>query len=110
MRIGCMTSQMGSRAQRRSVATRHRRGSGHGHHVLELGNQAVYQLTPSNNMVTVVEGVDASADIGFDARRSRVLIPLFNANEIWIRGVEVGGPGRLTDGANLSLEPRAYHI
>ena len=45
-------------------------------------------------MVTVVEGVDASADIGFDAQRSRVLIPLFNANEIWIRGVEVGeAPG-----------------
>ena len=56
------------------------------------GSQTVYQVTASNEMITVVEGVDAPADIGFDAQRNRVLIPLFNANEVWIRDVQVGPP------------------
>jgi hypothetical protein len=37
--------------------------------------------------MAVVEGVESPADIGYDAQRSRVLIPVFNRNEVWIREV-----------------------
>ena len=51
------------------------------------GASAVYQVTPAGEKITVVEGVDAPASIGYDASRGRVLVPLFNEDEIWIRNV-----------------------
>lgn len=48
------------------------------------GAQAVYHVTNMGQKVTIVEGVDAPADIGYDAQRQRVLIPLFNQDEVWI--------------------------
>jgi len=51
------------------------------------GASAIYQVTPTGQKVTVVEGVDAPASIGYDASRGRVLIPLFNLNEVWVRDV-----------------------
>lgn len=46
--------------------------------------QAVYLGTPSGPFTAVVSGVEAPADIGHDAKRHRVLIPLFTANEVRI--------------------------
>jgi hypothetical protein len=59
------------------------------------GASAVYQVTPAGEKITVVGGVDAPASIGYDASRRRVLVPLFNQDEIWIRDV----PGAGADGA-----------
>jgi SMP-30/Gluconolactonase/LRE-like region len=55
------------------------------------GASAVYEVTPTGQKVTAVEGVDAPASIGYDASRRRVLIPLFNLNEVWIRDVPGNG-------------------
>jgi sugar lactone lactonase YvrE len=55
------------------------------------GGQAVYRVTPEGEKSTLVEGVDAPADIGYDAGRNRVLIPLFNQNEVWIRSADGAG-------------------
>jgi hypothetical protein len=38
----------------------------------------------------VVQGVDAPADIGFDPRRNRVLVPLFNENRLLFRELPAG--------------------
>jgi sugar lactone lactonase YvrE len=49
--------------------------------------QAVYRITPDGQVSTVVENVEAPADIGWDSRRHRLLIPLFNGNRIEIREI-----------------------
>ncbi|MGD2071521.1 MAG: SMP-30/gluconolactonase/LRE family protein, partial [Gemmatimonadota bacterium] len=49
------------------------------------GNQAVYQVTAEGQVSPVVEGVAAPADIGYDATRNRVLIPLFNDDRIVVQ-------------------------
>lgn len=48
---------------------------------------AVYRIRPGGDAQAVVEGVEAPADIGWDAQRSRVLVPLFNDDRILIREV-----------------------
>lgn len=49
--------------------------------------QAVYRVTPDGQVSTVVENVEAPADIGWDSRRHRLLIPLFNGNRIEVREI-----------------------
>lgn len=49
--------------------------------------QAVYRVGVDGQVSTVVENVEAPADIGFDTRRHRLLIPLFNGNRIEMREV-----------------------
>ncbi len=44
--------------------------------------KAIYRGEPGGEFKTVLENVAAPAGIGFDAKRSRVLVPLFNDNEI----------------------------
>lgn len=46
------------------------------------GDQAVYQVAGDGSVSQVVSGVEAPADIGWDRERGRVLVPLFNANEV----------------------------
>jgi hypothetical protein len=46
------------------------------------GDQAVYQVDGAGSVTQVVSDVDAPADIGYDRERNRVLVPLFNANEV----------------------------
>lgn len=50
--------------------------------------QAVYHARPGDpegyDVMAEVEGVEAPADIGYDARRGRVLIPLFNEGTVLI--------------------------
>lgn len=48
---------------------------------------AVFRVGPDGAVSTVVEGVESPADIGYDARRGRVLIPLFTGNAIEVREV-----------------------
>lgn len=62
------------------------------------GAEAVYHVTSTGVKIPVVEGVDAPADIGYDIGRERVLVPLFNQNEVWIvdlaaQGAEGGAQG-----------------
>lgn len=49
------------------------------------GDQAVYRVYGTGDIERIVENVDAPADIGIDRSRNRLLIPLFNKNEVWIR-------------------------
>jgi len=44
--------------------------------------RAVYRLTITGSWAVAVDSVEAPADIGYDSRRQRVLIPLFTANEV----------------------------
>jgi len=47
------------------------------------GGSALYVL--ENGEFTVLAGeLDAPADIGFDSKRKRVLVPLFNQNKVVI--------------------------
>ena len=52
-------------------------------------DSSVSVVSPTAGTVTrLISGVDAPADIGYDSKRDRVLIPLFNGNrvEIWTTG------------------------
>jgi len=48
-------------------------------------DSTVYRMIPGGQYTPVVRGVESPADIGYDSRRDRVLIPLFNKNRIEIR-------------------------
>ena len=50
--------------------------------------QAVYRLGRGGLYTTEVDSVEAPADIGLDARRGRVLIPLFMVDEVLIHPVK----------------------
>lgn len=49
--------------------------------------QAIYQLGGGGQYQVVADSLEAPADIGYDARRNRLLIPLFMANTVVIRRV-----------------------
>lgn len=49
------------------------------------GDRCVYRVGSDGAVSKVLENVDAPADIGYDAARSRLLVPLFNANQVVIR-------------------------
>jgi hypothetical protein len=51
------------------------------------GDSAVYWIRADLNITVLVGEVESPADIGYDATRNRVLIPLFRANELWMREV-----------------------
>ncbi len=51
------------------------------------GDSAVYEVGLDGVVRPLVEGVAAPADIGYDARRGRVLIPLFRDDAVLIRTV-----------------------
>ena len=59
------------------------------------GNSAVYRVTTDGQVEPVLENVDAPADIGYDADRNRVLVPLFNDDQVVILGLDdqSGGAG-----------------
>lgn len=52
--------------------------------VSSWGEQAVIRVSGAGAVSHAVHGVEAPADIGFDRNRNRVLVPLFNANEVRI--------------------------
>lgn len=51
------------------------------------GDSAVYWIQADGTVSPLVEGVEAPADIGFDAKRNRVLVPLFHGNALRFREV-----------------------
>ena len=55
------------------------------------GESAVLFVSPEGVAEQVVTDVPGPADIGYDAQRGRVLIPLLMANELLIREVRLGG-------------------
>ncbi len=48
---------------------------------------AVFRGRPGGEFRPVIEGVSSPADLGFDTRRSEVLVPLFMANEVAVYAV-----------------------
>lgn len=64
------------------------------------GNQAVYRVTAEGQVSPIVEAVEAPADIGYDATRDRVLIPLFNDDRILVQ--ELGGAAGADGGGSAS--------
>ena len=51
------------------------------------GDSCVYELTPAGEAQCIIADVAAPADIGADAGRNRVLIPLFNDNAVLIQTI-----------------------
>jgi len=52
-------------------------------------DSAVYKVDAGGKLAKLVTGVETPADIGYDPKRNRVLIPLFNKNEVVIQ--DLGG-------------------
>lgn len=50
--------------------------------------KAVYRVAPNGQVTTAVEDVESPADIGWDARRNRLLVPLFTKNAIEVRELQ----------------------
>ncbi len=51
------------------------------------GDQAVYWIHPGGTISTLIENVESPADIGYDAGRNRVLVPLFLSDQLLVREV-----------------------
>jgi sugar lactone lactonase YvrE len=49
--------------------------------------KAVYRVSGGGQVSTVVENVESPADIGWDSRRNRVLIPIFGGDVIEVREI-----------------------
>jgi hypothetical protein len=56
------------------------------------GDRAVHRVDSAGATSRVLENVEAPADIGYDARRDRVLVPLFMANEVRIKPIAAPAP------------------
>ncbi len=48
------------------------------------GGSAIYRLSKNGDYKTVAESLDAPADLGYDTKRNRVLVPLFKQNKVVI--------------------------
>jgi sugar lactone lactonase YvrE len=49
---------------------------------------AIYRGKPGGDFTPVIENVKSPADIGYDAKRGRVLVPLFESNEVQVYEVK----------------------
>lgn len=49
--------------------------------------KAVYRGSPGGTFIAVVENVDTPADLGYDTRRRRLLLPHFNGNKVTIHEI-----------------------
>ena len=49
------------------------------------GDQCVYRIGGDGQVTRILEDVEAPADLGVDIGRNRVLVPLFNANQVMIQ-------------------------
>ena len=47
--------------------------------------KAIYHITPQNEIHKVLENIESPADIAYDSRRGRLLIPSFNGNTVEVR-------------------------
>lgn len=48
------------------------------------GDQCVYRIGGDGTVTKPLSGIEAPADLGYDATRNRLLVPLFNANQVII--------------------------
>ncbi|GMR08270.1 MAG: ATP/GTP-binding protein [Gammaproteobacteria bacterium] len=48
------------------------------------GGSAIYVLKKGNTFTVLADSLDAPADLGFDTKRNRVLVPLFKQNKVVI--------------------------
>jgi sugar lactone lactonase YvrE len=53
--------------------------------VSSWAGSAIYMIDPSGKVTTVFKGIPAPADIGFDTKRGRILIPHFNDDRVEAR-------------------------
>ena len=51
-------------------------------------SSSVYRIDANGNVSVLADGLEAPADIGYDARRNRVLVPLFNAGRVEVRTIQ----------------------
>ena len=51
------------------------------------GDRAVHRVDALGTTSIVLENVESPADIGYDAQRNRVLVPLFTPNRVMIKEV-----------------------
>jgi hypothetical protein len=56
------------------------------------GDRAVHRVDAMGTSSLLVENVESPADIGYDARRNRVLVPLFTPNRVIIKEVPATPP------------------
>jgi sugar lactone lactonase YvrE len=56
-------------------------------------DSTVYHVSPAGQVTRIVEHVASPADIGYDTRRNRVLVPLFSANALVFQDLDPGGGG-----------------
>ena len=56
------------------------------------GDRAVHRVDAQGATSRLLEGVESPADIGYDAKRSRVLVPLFSADEVVIKQIPASTP------------------
>ncbi len=47
----------------------------------------VYRIAPDGSVSALAENLEAPADLGYDTRRQRLLVPLFNGNRIEVRTI-----------------------
>ncbi|MGH2373739.1 MAG: SMP-30/gluconolactonase/LRE family protein [bacterium] len=87
--------ELGMGGKKRTVATTPSGGldglqvlPGGGFLVSSWGGSAVYRVARDGMAKPVVENVKAPADIGYDGKRSRVLIPLFMDNKVVIQALK----------------------
>jgi hypothetical protein len=54
----------------------------------DWGSSCILVIDAEAMSTCIVENVEGPADIGIDRKRNRVLIPLFNSNEVWFRPIQ----------------------
>jgi hypothetical protein len=88
-KVWCVTFGSGDKTGKRADAQKLPKGSLDG--IVPLGDdlfissweaQAVYRGKPGGKFEVVVPGVKAPADIGYDTKRGRLLVPLFQDNAV----------------------------
>lgn len=70
--------------------------------VSSWADSSVHHVTPTGESMHVIMGVESPADIGYDAARNRVLIPVFQANRVEIRPISTNGAGGAIPGGGES--------
>ncbi len=54
--------------------------------------QGIYVGTPDGDFVVELSGVETPADIGYDCERQRILVPLFNKDQVVFHDLSPAGP------------------
>lgn len=63
------------------------RGADGSFYVSSWEGSAIYRVRPGGEVEVEVEGLESPADLGWDAGRNRLMIPLFSGDRVEMRGV-----------------------